>query len=461
MFLHASTVFVALSLIAVLGTFQAEGKVVDDGPQHLSDMSSIGQSLHSAEQRPVHILYVHGMDALGAGDSWTFQRGICGFLEGCQMPDTPVPVEREYVDRGIFQIGANPPGFDYMGTPIWSSATEWSASVPFVDHYLLKRSDGGPVVVDEINWWPLVFPLKCRNIIPGEAQLAGPDSALLDLCAKQTQVDTQHAGRFKSYQWVTPEDVAKLKSLPRRGAWLNRSLKNSILDWGVSDAFLAVGSMRDVFREGMRQLFVKSAGFRANGTKTSEWQQELKSRQGTDREFIVVSHSLGSYLVFSTLNIGQLDDSMLNGQTSGQTNSIEDDAARYILERTSLVYFFANQVALLELANEEMPNPVSAVSAQAQPQAVTTLSKRMAVWGRLREEYRRGRNLTEQSAAPQVIAWSDPSDLLTWHVPAIAGINVDNVYVRNSWWHWLAASPTKAHVGYAGNKTVLNVMMGR
>ncbi len=462
---HACVVLLTLLLIAVLGTLRAEGKVIEDGPQHLSEMSSVGQSLRTAGQHPVHILYVHGMDAMGAGDSWAFQKRICSFLEGCRVPDTPVPVEREYVNRGIFQIGANPPAFEYMGKAVWSSPVEWSASAPFVDHYVLTRSDGGPVVVDEINWWPLVFPLKCRNIMSGEARLAGPDVTLLELCSRDTKKDAQNPGRFESYQWVSSEDAAKLKSMPRRGAWLNRSLKNNILDWGVSDAFLVVGSMRSVFRDGMRQLFVKSASFHANGTKTNEWQQELKSGQGMDREFIVVSHSLGSYLVFSTLNIGQLDDVAADEQTSSQSaETTEDAAARYILERTSLVYFFANQVGLLELANEATAEPVSTALAQTQPtqQATATLSKRMAAWGKLREKYRQRRSLTEQLAAPpQVIAWSDPSDLLTWHVPAIDGIKVDNVYVRNCWWHWIAAGPTKAHVGYASNKTVLAIMMGR
>ena len=60
----------------------------------------------------------------------------------------------------------------------------------------------------------------------------------------------------------------------------------------------------DLFREGMRQLFVKSARFRADGSKTDDWMTEAAKPGATDREFIVVSHSLGSYLAFSTLDTG-------------------------------------------------------------------------------------------------------------------------------------------------------------
>jgi hypothetical protein len=461
-------VLLLLLLIAVLGALRAEGKVIDGGPQPLSEMSSIGESLRNAGPRPLHILYVHGMEALGSGDSHAFQKGICELMKGCTLSGDPVPVNREYADRGEFQIGAEPPSIEYMRKAVWLSKDEWSASAPFVDHYVLKRSDGGPVVVDEINWWPLVFPLKCRNTIPGEAHLAGPDAKLLDLCSTKTEEDQpNHPGRFKSYQWLNQDDAAKLKAMPRKGAWANRWLKNNIMDWGVSDAFIAVGSMRNILREGMRQLFVKSARFSAQSSAAHDWAQQLANPQGIDREFIVVSHSLGSYLVFSTLN---LDDETVvpqnvpaEAQSAVARKAEEDDAAKYILERTSLVYFFANQVPLLELATMEVPATAEAAptAASAQPKPAEALSKKIVKWKNLRQNFKQKRDVAEATPVPppQVIAWSDPSDLLSWYVPGIDDLKVDNVYVRNSWWHWLIANPASAHGNYASNKSVLRVMM--
>jgi hypothetical protein len=466
---HPYNVPLALSLIAgVLGNGRAQGQVVDDGPQHLNQISSIGESLRNARQRPLHILYVHGIGATGSADSHVFQKSLCAFLKGCEVPATPVPVARDYADRGEFVIGAEPPAFEYMGKPAWTSAEEWSASAPFVDHYVLRRSDGGPVVVDEINWWPLVFPLKCRNILTGEARLAGPNKTLLDLCSQAREVDPSNPGRFRTYPWITPQEAASLKSIHPRGALINRDLKNSLLDWGFSDAMMAAGSVHNLFREGMRQLFVKSARFNADGSRTNDWRQQAKAPDGVDREFIVVSHSLGSYLVFSTLNISTpgMDQSQSDAASadSANKNQEEDDAARYILERTSLVYFFANQVPLLELANMEVPKAAGLAPAETKPlpEAAGALSKRMMKWRDLRQNFGQRRSAAEVSAAkpPQVVAWSDPSDLLTWRVPGMDGLVIVNLYVRNTWWHWIIASPTAAHGNYAKNKNVLRIMLG-
>ena len=255
--------------------------------------------------------------------------------------------------------------------------------------------------------------------------------------------------------------------MPRRGALINRDLKNSILDWGVSDAFMVVGSMRTLFQEAMRQLFVKTARFRSNGDRNSDWIQQLQNPQGIDREFIVVSHSLGSYLVFSTLNINQpaATPHTVTNESAGNPET-QDAAAQYILERTSLIYFFANQVALLELAEVDMPAAANAVSPQTaqvqpQPQPKAALSKRITRWSDLRRKFKQ--RVSPAEAAPQlpeIFAWSDPSDVLTYHVPPIADIKVDNLYVRNTWWHWLFADPSTAHGNYAENKEVLKVMMG-
>ncbi len=454
----------ALSLIAgVLGIGRADGKVIDDGPQKLSQISSIGESLRNAGQRPIHILYVHGIGATSAGGSQMFQKAICRFLKDCTAP--AAPVGRDYADAGEFANGTEPPAFEFMGRPVWRSKEEWNASDPFVDHYVLQRSDGAPIVVDEINWWPLVFPLKCRAMLNGETRLAGPNSTLLNLCSQTQELDPSSLGRFRAYTWISPQDAKKQESAQPRGALFNRWLKTSILDWGFSDAMMAVGSMHGLFREGMRQLFLKSVRFRANGSETNEWEQQLKNPHGIDREFIVVSHSLGSYLVFSTLNMDRqraVPPDATAPSASGAAT--EDAAAQYILERTSLVYFFANQVPLLELANVRGPDaaepaPGEALAPGAASSAFNLLMMR---WKNLRETFARRRSGAEEFNAklPQVVAWSDPSDLLSWRLPAMEGLMITNLYVRNTGWHWIIANPAAAHGNYATNKEVLRVMLG-
>ena len=60
-----------------------------------------------------------------------------------------------------------------------------------------------------------------------------------------------------------------------------------------------------------------------------------------------------------------------------------------------------------------------------------------------------------------MVAWSDPSDVITFRVPRIGDVDVVNLYVQNATrWFGLFESPTKAHGGYAKNKDVLRVMFG-
>ena len=467
----------AMALVAALpGIGRAQGDVIDDGPQHLNDISSIGESLRNAGSRPLHILYVHGIGATAAGDSLVFQQSVCKFLKHCtaetlqrlkQLQSTKFhgpSAPRDYADRGWFALGAPPPEFTYMGHPVWQSAEEWSASTPFVDHHVLSRTNGGPIVVDEINWWPMVLPAKCRDIMAGEARLAGPYKTILKVCSQHQEPDKENPGRFRAYTWVSEQEAKAWEALPAKGALVNRSLKNAILDWGFSDAMMAVGTMHPLFREAMRQLFLQSARFNADGTRTNDWEQQLKEPHGLDREFIVVSHSLGSYLVFSTLNMDQQEAYPESPAPVGAgSKATEDAAAQYIFERTSLVYFFANQIPLLELATMETPSNAKAEQGLANVQTETkaALTAQMRTWNKLRHSFGKKSGEEEETAAAprQVVAWSDPSDLLTWRIPQMNGLVIDNLYVRNTFWRWIVAGPLRAHVNYDKNRAVIRVMM--
>ena len=157
---------------------------------------------------------------------------------------------------------------------------------------------------------------------------------------------------------------------------------------------------------------------------------------------MIVSHSLGSYLIFAALD----KDPIMREGTAVQN---PEDAFKEILKRTSLVYFFANQLRLLELAS---------LAGASDKNLVTHLED----WGRLRCEYLSpSAGATQTCARPKIIALNDPSDLLTWTVPEqIATVDVQNVMVKNTrHWFWLIASPTKAHDNYAKNKSAVGQML--
>jgi len=410
--------------------------------------TSLGDSLHRADGKQLHIFYLHGIGSDGPGDhdSLALRRGICKFVKDCII----FAGERdgtEYADQDEFALNTPPPPLKYLGQEIWKkdhlgdSSEEWNAAAPFVVHWKLarfskdsKKKAPPTIYVDEINWWPLVFSLKCRQIIESDAELVGPSADRIKLCSALKR-DVNEPGRFISYDWIPTEDAPRLLAFASRGALVNRKLKNGILDWGFSDAILALGPLRTYLMDGIRQLILKSVAISPDGIRGG-----LPTPRD-DQEYMIVSHSLGSYLIFAALDIGPGTLKTLTVQNSG--NAFEE-----ILKRTSLVYFFANQLRLLELAS---------LDGASDQNLVTHLED----WGRLRCEYLNPAAGTVQTCAyPQIIALNDPSDLLTWTVPPLAKVEVHNVAVKNTrHFLWLIASPTKAHDNYAQNKNAVGQML--
>jgi hypothetical protein len=121
----------------------------------------------------------------------------------------------------------------------------------------------------------------------------------------------------------------------------------------------------------------------------------------------------------------------------------------YVLSHLSTVYFFANQLRLLEMAN--LDNGTSA-----------NMIKRLELWGKLRSNYLASQNVStpDHLARPHLVAWSDPSDVLTWNVPELETVVVENRSVKNAThWLWVLERPALAHGNYATNKNVIRVML--
>jgi len=405
-------------------------------------VASLADSLTRADNTQLHIFYVHGMAADGPGnsDSEVLRRSICKFLRDCTSTEGQFD-GREYADKHTFALNAPSPQLSYLGEQIWKSkqsgnpSEEWNASAPFVDHWKLVRNSRPTIYVDEINWWPLVFAVKCRQIIAKDAPLVGPSAAYIDRCSS-SKPDLNNPGRFLSYSWIEDADAKQLKAMPARGALINRSLKNSVLDWGFSDAVLAVGPMRTLLLESIRQLVLKSVNVAADGSRGDA------SGPLPNQEFVIVSHSLGSYLIFSALDLDltELGTSAMQAWKEKFEN---------ILSHTSMVYFFANQLRLLELANLDVMTNQSMID-------------HLEAWGQLRRTYLASLIVSTHNnlIPPQIVAWSDPSDLLSWDVPELKTVVVKNWSVKNSThWLWLFESPTGAHDNYAINKRVIRVML--
>ncbi len=403
--------------------------------------ASLADSLKRVGGKQLHILYLHGIGSDGPGDydSWLLRKAICDFLKDCASPAGEIDGNTEYADQDEFKLDAPPPNLKYLGLPVWkadpsgNTSQDWNAAAPFVVHWKLARSSGPAIFVDEINWWPLVFSLKCRQIVESDASLVGPSADRIKLCSAR-KPDTV-PGRFISYDWIDAQRAQTLLALQSRGALVNRKLKNGLLDWGFSDAVLALGPLRTYLLDGIRQLILKSVAISPDGVRGGP------AAPRDNQEYVIVSHSLGSYLIFSALDINPSMPKTASVQQAG-------NAYEQILSRTSLVYFFANQLRLLGLASLDGASD-------------RDLASHLETWGRLRCDYLKSLpGSTQTCERPQIIALNDPSDLLTWTVPELDTVEVHNVIVKNAThWLWLIESPTKAHDNYATDKRAIRQML--
>jgi hypothetical protein len=196
-----------------------------------------------------------------------------------------------------------------------------------------------------------------------------------------------------------------------------------------------LGPLRLYVLDGIRQLILKSQGDSTTAGVSD------RTRQPFDPEYIIVGHSLGSYLIFSALDINQ---------TTTKTTTVQQSANRFdqILERTSMVFFLANQLRLLELASLDGPSE-------------RNFATHLESWGHLRCDYLKSKPGASQGCRlPRITALNDPSDLLTWTVPNLPGVEVENYTVKNSTrWFWIIENPTKAHNNYARHKRAIREML--
>jgi hypothetical protein len=422
-------------------------------------MTSLGTELQRPGNEPLHILYIHGIGATGPDDSESLRKSICKHAmhylhQKCTTADGTYK-NREYADAGIFELNSPSPPLDYMGSPVWPSAEQWHAAAPFVDHYVIDLTGGRSILVDEINWWPMMFSLKCQHIMPNETNLAGSltgkNDNFLGICAQQQTIPGDHVdGRFDTYNWLAAAglDPAVLNARPDHAVIINRWAKIQIMDWNFSDALLSVGPLESYLIEGIRQVLIKCVD---QGTATAT----PASPTGPGRQFVTISHSLGSFLIFSALHAEYLP-----GKKQFNTDAEEKRRAQIfndLLGHLSQAYFFANQIPLLELSKLNLPNEKVFVD--------------LSAWCNARRQA-----LGIGTAAPskplgQIISWSDPNDLLTWFLgddfkawqaPPRNDILVINNLVKNAttWnWLWLFENPELAHGNYATNPAVIRSLL--
>jgi hypothetical protein len=434
-----SAALVSLAVILIVAMVvaivrRATARIGEGGPDHLSATRSLTDLIETA--KVVHIIYVHGMRAEGDGASDNLAamlKARLGFTDNKKIQETSLLTNESW-----------PEGARFIDQPIWRSLKEWKASQPFVRRRSLQNAAHKRITITEVNWWPLLFPLKCRFILLPEHDLSGDDREHLRLFRRSD-------GRY--YDWLDARDEARLRQPPKGGhaALFNRILKQQILNWGLTDAVIALGPMQRYFRKAICEAF------------------DLVYKGAKDKDaFVIMSESLGSFVVLDAV-------------------ALKLRPVMKILERTDDLYFFANQFSLLELGRLDLgatstekralkPGAAATIDQHAPDSAEGSPLQALQEWAELQSNVESSQakqfaNTSEpltQSPSDnlprprQVIAFSDPSDLLTYLVPKLDRVTVVNLFDRNApRWLGLFANPIKAHTQHLANKRVWKVLTER
>lgn len=418
----------ALATLAVLAglLFPAMAKAVSrfpDWPEGSSrGVEMIGVRIRALEPgQTLHIVYLHGMRAEGPDQSAEMRSEIVRRYKATQIAHP-----RRWIELGPRFASAK-----VADQEVWNRSSDkesearWRASRPFIDRFEFKLAKGR-IVLDELNWWPLLHPLKCQFLVAPDKELSGADKSAIRLCAAMVDQGTVPAGISGSrkgvhYPWIEESEAKRLLTTPARsgkGALINRNLKQEIMNWGVADAPIVLGTMRPLIAKAVDDAFEKI-----------EMPEEPVAR-------IAITESLGSFVLL---------DAVRTAKTS---------PARKFLEKTADVFMIANQFALLELARVDFEGTADTPGAASAIKILEELPRPPAPPPSFQKRL-------DMPVIRQIVAISDPSDVLTYVVPKLenreAPMLVTNIFVPVSN-RFIFALPTTAHRGAVTNRGALDLL---
>ncbi|OAE12393.1 hypothetical protein AZH11_13160 [Pseudomonas simiae] len=281
---------------------------------------------------------------------------------------------------------------------------------------------GGHVRANALAWWPVIAPLK--------EQLCYDQSNKSQVC-----VDSGNS---------TP-------AYPYQRASINKVLKDEMIDDCLADALIYQGKSRD-FISGQIQTAILRALATPGGEGTATQQVQRVATEQTP--LVILAESLGSKVVFDALNglLSNADDA------KGQ-------AARQTFMRTRTVFMMANQLPLLGLADQNLQTGINALDTDDRyPQdPIRAMVIKLGDAASPQSPRAGASRALANLPGPQLVMFSDPSDLLTFvstpkseQVPFYPLVNVlvsnDNTLLG------FLERPDKAHEAYTGNKQVLRLM---
>lgn len=306
--------------------------------------------------------------------------------------------------------------------------------------------------------------------------------------------------------YTLPSDPEKFprSSAPPPRAYVNRMLKEQVLNRSLADTLIYVGDRGPAIQRGVAEALCLALGgvkypIGSHGEGQGhmcEWPSAKREGQRADeaRKYFFVTHSLGSRILYDTL-LGLTGDIVNPNRptfsATGPANEVEGARAYvcHMIAQTAAVYMMANQLPVLGLAYDDPKRgseagatrldveeglPLRGCGAGSTPDEVASSSEPVdrsimldhfeQMWERAREE-----ELLSQDAKLTIVAFTDTNDLLSWPIPKWylkndegkqLPMTITNVYVRNTTpWFGFLAWPDAAHVDYLSRKEVWDVIV--
>jgi len=204
-------------------------------------------------------------------------------------------------------------------------------------------------------------------------------------------------------------------------ASLNARFKDGLVDDCLSDALVYQGVARDDMQRRMRDAILQVLG---------------ASDSAPGVPLVVISHSMGSKILFDTLL-------RMSAEAPGSRAAL---VAQQAVDRLRLLMMASNQIPLLSLADQQI---AASLLAPAAPDSLQQLlQQRLA---------RKGTTAADQRLT--LVAFTDPSDLLSYTLQtekyASQGVAVYNILVSNAPTYFgLLERPDYAHENYLTNPDV-------
>ncbi|MHA4867984.1 hypothetical protein ACXZ1M_09795 [Duganella sp. PWIR1] len=212
---------------------------------------------------------------------------------------------------------------------------------------------------------------------------------------------------------------------PHMRAKLNARFKDGLIDDCLPDALIYQGVARDTMQLRMRDAVL-----------------QVLSGARADLPLVVVSHSMGSKLLFDTLL-------RMTQEPAGSAAAV---TARQAVQRLRFLVMAANQIPLLSLADQPLSAAAVAAPASVPPPDSLLQLLRLRLATEAGEDAKAARPLT-------LVAFTDPNDLLSYTLPpeqyAQLSVTVYNILVSNApTYLGLLERPDTAHLEYLGNPDV-------